>query len=770
MRWPVIFWSALLFVDLVPCGSTAPVNDESGTHSHEPTAEHQQVNYADRLKQLIGNFLDGQASGFKRQLLSADLSTECSVGLLKFVRGIRNLEPWAMRLVDASGKYPTGALQSTLTDLGAFDECVETVVHDEYGTETIRGQYCNLRLFAGGNRTDLEGYLIKAIVMTHPRLGRVREHTGEKFLEAFYDNLPILRLGICTLDECSEEDLQKLFRAVLPSSLGVTVTDCVTSVAPAVTRGQIIIIAFLGSLGLMVVLGTAVDVCIPQKKHSSQIKRILLCAATSFSLVSNTRTLLHVAADKFSEGYRYRFLHGMRFLSIVWVVLGHCYGSPSEVWSRLANNWIYADHWKYVILTSGFISVDTFFFLSGFLLALVACKERGNCMVTFGLGVARRFGRTMAPVFFVIMCLHLLPLMASGPGAKAFFRELHEETQEKWLSLLLQVVNYKFGEIDIASRAFIPFWYLSVDFQLFLLSFPILLLLKRRAKCAVAIFALLSLLGCSIATWQVAGNQMTPFAMALTERLATVQETIGRYYFYPFYHAVCYFTGCATFFLVAWYKERKISKAFQTAAWCIAIASGLGCVFVKAPWYQTVEQTDEFGKLSLAFFDRILWSVCLMWITLACATGRGGFLCTFLSWSALAPLSRLAFGVYIVHWPFLNLVLQITPERMFFSYFVVVSFFFSVLLWSYLLSYLLFVFCEAPAVRLSKLILDSPRKITAMESGDAGPTAVDRGGDRPSTVAVDLGNEENEPARSANESNSFNGSDCHRANLTSCRL
>ncbi|XP_077525920.1 nose resistant to fluoxetine protein 6-like [Haemaphysalis longicornis] len=761
MRWPVIFWSALLFFDLVPCGSTTPVNDEVGTHSPEPTAEQQQVNYADRLKQLIGNFLDGQASGFKRQLLSADLSTECSVGLLKFVRGIRNLEPWAMRLFDASGKYPTGALQVTLADLGAFDECVETVVHDEYGTVTARGQYCNLRLLSGGNGTDLMNLLIKAVAMTHPRIQRFSQDFSKT-------NLPILRLGICMLDECSEEDLQKLFRAVLPSSLSVTVTGCVTSVPPAVTRGQVIIIAFLGSLGLMVVLGTAVDVCIPHKKHLSRIKRILISSSTSFSVVSNTRVLLQVATEKGSEAYRYRFLHGIRFLSIVWIVLGHCYASPSEVWSRIVNAVLHADHWENIIITSGFQSVDTFFFLGGFLLAAGACKLRRTGVIVFVLGVVVRIIRTMAPVFFFIMCVRLLPLMTSGPDAKAFFGETNKETKEKWLSLLLQVMNYNLNP-TFDQRVFGHFWYLSLDFQFFVLCLPILLLLKRRAKCAVATFTLLSLLSCSIATWEVAGKQTTPFIVGLTERLETFLETLSTYYSYPFYHGVCYFSGCITFFLVAWYEEQKMPKAVQTAAWCIAIGSGLSCIFMKVPWYQTTEPTSEFVKLSLAFFDRILWSVFLSWTTLACATGRGGFLCTFLSWSAFAPLSRLAFGVYIVHWPFIHLVQQTSRERMFFSYFFVVSLLFSVLLWSYLLSYLLFVFCEAPTARLSKLIFEPTLKSTAMETGDTAPKAVESV-EKPSMVIVTADSAKKEPTRSTSGKNSPHGFYCEKANLASCRL
>ncbi|XP_077501053.1 ankyrin repeat and BTB/POZ domain-containing protein 1-like isoform X3 [Amblyomma americanum] len=204
-------------------------------------------------------------------------------------------------------------------------------------------------------------------------------------------------------------------------------------------------------------------------------------------------------------------------------------------------------------------------------------------------------------------------------------------------------------------------------------------------------------------------------------KLRSFLKTHFYYYFYPFYHAVCYFTGCITFFAVASFKRSKMPKVLQATAWCIAVACGMCCIFMKTVWYRTRDPTTEFGKLSAAFFDRILWSIFLAWITLSCATGRGGFLNKFLSWSAFTPLSRLAFGVYIIHLPFIHLCLHISRERIFFSHFSVVSFFFSMLVWSYLLSYLLFIFCEVPTGRLDKLIFDPQRRKTEGREKDEAP-------------------------------------------------
>ncbi|XP_054919301.1 nose resistant to fluoxetine protein 6-like [Dermacentor andersoni] len=170
-------------------------------------------------------------------------------------------------------------------------------------------------------------------------------------------------------------------------------------------------------------------------------------------------------------------------------------------------------------------------------------------------------------------------------------------------------------------------------------------------------------------------------------------------------------------------RQRVLNQVFQIAAWLLATASGLTCIFLKAAWYRTKDPTTEFGKLCMAFFDRILWSIFLIWITLACATGRGGFLCTFLSWSAFPPLSRLAFGVYIVHFPFAQLTMHISRERLHYSHFFIVSFYFSVLVWSFLLGYFMFIFCEAPTGRLDKLIFEVRRATKEKELKDEVPNA-----------------------------------------------
>ncbi|XP_049516864.1 uncharacterized protein LOC125942659 [Dermacentor silvarum] len=125
--------------------------------------------FTDAIRTAIKQFMSTAGSELTRKLLQADISTDCTLGLLQFTRAIQELEPWAMRLIDATAKYPTGLLQATVSDLGAYDECIETVVRYEDGVKKVRGQYCDVHLSLGDDNLLVED-LVPALLYSHSRL------------------------------------------------------------------------------------------------------------------------------------------------------------------------------------------------------------------------------------------------------------------------------------------------------------------------------------------------------------------------------------------------------------------------------------------------------------------------------------------------------------------------------------------------------------------------------------------------------------------------
>ncbi|KAL1426737.1 hypothetical protein MTO96_018052 [Rhipicephalus appendiculatus] len=183
-----------------------------------------------RIRALITKALPAMSGRLMRRLLQADISAECSLGVLHFMRAIQTLEPWAFRLVDATAKYPTGLLQASTANLGAYDECIETVARDEYGIEKARGQYCNVHLSIGED-SPIISEIMPAVMLSHRRTINFTEYMTD-------ERLPGLRLGICFIAACSEQDLSNIGRSLIGPSTRITVKNCVTSVDGGITSTQ----------------------------------------------------------------------------------------------------------------------------------------------------------------------------------------------------------------------------------------------------------------------------------------------------------------------------------------------------------------------------------------------------------------------------------------------------------------------------------------------------------------------------------------------------
>ncbi|KAL3227650.1 hypothetical protein MRX96_048694 [Rhipicephalus microplus] len=671
--------------------------------------------YVQLLRGLVNQVLSRMSTSLLRKLLKKDVRPECTAGLLRTLRGFWKLEPWALRLFDASGKYPTGLLEGTHVDLGAFDECLHTIVHDDFGNVTSQGQYCNLLIYINNSTAFDEGLESFSDVL-HPALKDLSKYFSDM-------NFPVLRLAICLLSDCNQRDLQTIVMKVTPSFLRLQVSNCVTEKREPWNKTKLGTVALLCILFITVIAATCVDCFANRDPKGREIRSGLSEFVTAFSATSNTRLLLKVADKAKPDHYDLQFLHGIRFYSIVHIVMGHCSSIVSDIWSGMINSYIFSKSWSAMILAAGFSTVDTFFFsqvrrydvmvTSGFFLCFTVTKQKENGPIVFIVGVTRRLIRTCVPLFFLILCLYGLEAFVNGPTMKTFFENLRNEVSSHWWQLLLQTRNF----YPTVGKNPIPHaWYLSADFQLFIVSLLTLLVLRRRRKTLVlTAFAFLSLLSCAGGVCVVASLKLPPFMIFPGPSPDVMMRTADEYYIRPYYHAVCYFGGCITYLIKEDFREARICKVLAKlctlgsdrllqAGWCGCVTCGLFCVFVKFAWVTSFDAVPQGVTLSAAFFDRILWTLFLAWITLACSTGRGGVLTQLLSWNAYVPLSKLSFGVYLIHVPFLNILFDGSRERMYWSMFNQVTLLFALLVWCFLLSYLAFLVCEAPTAGLEKVV------------------------------------------------------------------
>lgn len=650
----------------------------------------------DKLKEFVGNMLNNQDSGMTQRLLQADLSPSCTVGLLRLMRSIRNLDPWVMRMVDASGKYPTGLFQGTLSDLGAFDQCVETLVHDQFGNEKVRGQYCNLYIPMTNDTRPLE-YVASALRMSHPRTAEFAiGSSGISMIQG-------ARLGICFISDCNEQDIEGVIKAMLGDLVDIKVKHCVTNEPRPWTTTQISIVAFLGIVVTVITASSVFDYYIKYQQIKKGPLHRALCA---FSLEANIELLLNTGSGKESEASMYRFLHGMRIFAIYSIVLGHSYSffDPLAV-ARIVNILHYADTLGFGFVLAGYWGVDVFFFISGFLMVYnidKLSKTHLNRFCIWLVAIVRRHLRTTPPVFFVIMCCFVVPVFASGPNLKALMEKIHTEFSNEWWQILLQVRNVG----DRRQQGFLGLlWFISVDFQLFMVAMPTVLILKRYYWGKIASFGVMGAVCSAVTVWQLHGTGYPPFMMPIITDLSVANNYHYDVYVWPFQHGICYFAGCIICLLVQRYRDVKISKLKQFSMWCLCATCGLTCLFIKYDWCRGRNPTEEWVTLLVSVANGLCCAVFMSWLVFACAAGKGGLVSRFLSWRALVPLSRLSFGIYIIHVPLYYFFFALARERTFYSHFTLVLLSLGIFVVSSMLSFFVFVACEAPVGRLEKQLL-----------------------------------------------------------------
>nr|CAD7595127.1 unnamed protein product [Timema genevievae] len=151
-----------------------------------------------------------------------------------------------------------------------------------------------------------------------------------------------------------------------------------------------------------------------QKKEENSFKqgawgRFLLC----FSIYSNTLLILNTKLGQDSV----RTIHGLRFLGMCWIVMVHTVFYMSDYADNKPEAFVMSEGLFVQIVANSTLSVDTFFFISGFLVSYLYYKEKSRKQPDTGLTitfksrvsefclmVSRRFLR-LTPAYMAVLAI-----------------------------------------------------------------------------------------------------------------------------------------------------------------------------------------------------------------------------------------------------------------------------------------------------------------------------------------------------------------------------
>ncbi|XP_043199421.1 nose resistant to fluoxetine protein 6-like [Amphibalanus amphitrite] len=608
----------------------------------EAPSDSTSVQYRQRRDEAIARAI----GPFITPVANEHASLACQASSLSYLRNIFK-EIWALKMFDATGKLPDGVLLGNVNPFGNWDECLNTTGY--YTTRLEPDTVSRQASFAGKY----------CLAIMSKADGKTHSPPDLNVKSAAVDLAPILPVlpyqnayvGMCIPSTCSGSELAAGLNAAL-SGVTVSVPDylCYTQDEETTfTAGDIVMIVICSLTALLMIVGTVIDVVAVQaaKKPESWLATVnerevlpgtLRQVFLAFSVYTNGKKLLDTSSTRDTLGC----LHGIRFFSNTWVILGHTYfflvPFKHQNITKLLS---FFGNLGFLTITDATVSVDTFFLLSGLLVSYSVMRslDKTNGKFNILMFYVHRYIRLTPVMMMVIGFVSTLYLhLGTGPFWGVASQSNPLLCQQKWWMNMLYVNNIDGLEEQCLGQT----WYLANDMQMFLFS-PLVLL--------------------PLFHWPVLGQLWLIFLVCFftgINAMVTVTENLGptgalpgtdgdsnMRYEKPWTRFGPYLVGLYMGWVLHKIRGRKIVLPAPVVAIGWLTASLTGCLIVYG-LYDQPTVPPEATSVIYAMLSRTAWSVAVAWVVFACVTGHGGVVDSLLSWKAFIPLSRLTYTSYLV--------------------------------------------------------------------------------------------------------------------------
>lgn len=441
-----------------------------------------------------------------------------------------------------------------------------------------------------------------------------------------------------------------------------------------------------------------------------------------FDLIKNTRTVLSTDVPNGAISS----INGIRAISMMWIILGHTYYYGSlNVFDNMGSTALIFNRYSFLPIGNAYVSVDTFFLLSGLLVAYLALrrmdKAKGLMKINLPMFYLHRFIRLTPPYMFVILLWNnIFPMMVTGPlSGFVRLKEFKEPCRKYWWTNLLYINNFypkKMSEECLGWS-----WYLANDMQFYVAAPFILLLIhffdrkyenSKFQYFGAYIVTIVGCLLCFIINASLYGANDYPALISAATypgnprggKISEAQDTI---YIKPYTRIAPYLIGL----FLGYVLSRKIlikfkfKKLIYLGCWLVAFLVAYGViygtygVFKKDGTFLTNAQNIMYGSL-----HRVAFAICVAWVIYACHNGGGGLIDNFLSWRFWIPLSRLTFGAYLLHSLVIMYYYVCQENPYHYQDNIMVYHYISMVVLSYASAFVLAVTVEYPVMNLEKLV------------------------------------------------------------------
>ncbi|CAF1461850.1 unnamed protein product, partial [Didymodactylos carnosus] len=267
-----------------------------------------------------------------------------------------------------------------------------------------------------------------------------------------------LTLGICVPSSCDRQSIaalaQNLFKNDNITENNLLCSNDAASKRKSQPGGVVVTCVVLSLLGFLVLTGTIVDLLLASRPESAthvashlngynhisdirstESKSMTLPRHSRFSIqalldatprtvfiaqFSAIRTLRHIfTMTKKDDENSLAFIHGLRVLSLFWVIFGHSILFNLYYTNNAVDILAWSHNMAFQLIVSAVLSVDTFFVLSGFLTTIIFVREvtkKKFSLRLFILYYVHRYIR-LTPTFLlvILVSINLTPYFGRGP-------------------------------------------------------------------------------------------------------------------------------------------------------------------------------------------------------------------------------------------------------------------------------------------------------------------------------------------------------------------
>ncbi|KAJ5076282.1 o-acyltransferase [Anaeramoeba ignava] len=457
-----------------------------------------------------------------------------------------------------------------------------------------------------------------------------------------------------------------------------------------------------------------------QSRFSKYLWKFLYC----YTFQTNFRKLIQKSPIENTK-----FLNGIRVISMFWIIFGH--SIFFELYPGFNNDLTLFSpkgppkKWPFQILNGGELGVDTFFFLSGFLISFLSIPKVQSKKLNIGIFYFHRIWRLMPSLAFVILIyMNISPFFGNGPFFWQYTEVIKETCSKYWYSSLLFFNNFYPSD---NSKECIPWvWYLANDVQFHVIT-PIFLYLFSWKKIfgLISVFSMICL-GCGMNFWLTHKYNINFYLFD-----DSMPDYMKYIYVRPYTRILPYIVGVGCAMLLIWATERKRkandfdekmnlintrvtqtkskTKSLIFAHLLFVVFFAILLIVVFLPYNNYKDEGKKWNINANAAYiglSKLFWGIGMAGIVVIFIKYSNVFslIKKFLSWDLWTPLARLTYNAYLMH-PIIMYLANLS-SRILFNYNAVPIFYATTtnVILAYVFSFIIFLLVERPFMNFEKIL------------------------------------------------------------------